>query len=133
MVADVSYRTNILRREEDADNAKPFDVVQRRMVSDVSIDDLYGSLMAKEDRVLAALKSVADASSRETEDRSTSAIQVWDLTRKAVGASFQLAQLASERDFMTLWGLMYSDHEFRIAIGVAIIVVTLCATLVMWT
>jgi hypothetical protein len=140
MVATIDYRTNILRDDSpDADasqvktpDARFFEAIEKRMVHDVHVDDLYGTLMKTEDKVLDTLNNVSNVYQKYRREPDTITLQLWHLSRRVVDAIMRSLQLAVDREFTVLCGLLLSDHNFRISMGIATLLCCMLMAAVLW-
>lgn len=123
MVADIDYATNIVNND---DTIKFFDSVQTKMYGgqNTNVDDLYSKLMQHEDNVLYTINRVAEK--YETAKRQSNKfwnVRVSQVAQRMTQVLYKTLQLCLQSDAVTIMGLLIADSEYRIYVGIWLVIV----------
>jgi hypothetical protein len=147
MVAHLTYITNILRRDEDDASALPpghqsdertlfFEKIEKNLLGDTEtshVHDLYSQLMNREQAVLDTLNTVSNMYAAEkSSDVTFASLKVANIWQGMAETFMHVLQLASEVDLKTLLGMLYSDTNFRIYVGIWCAALAAVALVVWW-
>lgn len=129
MVAPIDYATNIFRDNrgtETNEETKFFDAIRTRLTDGTPADDVYNTLMKKEDKVLDTLNRVGTAyDSFKVQERQFWNMRIADAVARLFATLLQIVRMMARTDgFRVFGGMMVADEEFRICVGVWLLVAT---------
>ena len=126
MVAEIDYATNIVKNNDDDETVRFFDSIQTELQGgqNPNVDDLYSKLMRHEDNVLHTINRVAEK--YETAKRQSNKfwnVRVAQVAQRMTHVLYKTLQLCLQSDATTIAGMLMADGEYRIYLGIWVIVI----------